>query len=169
MGHLDRTFYEDVQYHLELAERGVFLEYDLWGSEFSDDRFGDGLPSDKWRIDTTIELIENGHLDRILVSQDVCQKIQLTKYGGFGYAHLLDNVVPLWHEHGITKDQIREMMVENPRRLLAFEDPNPPTLQLDRSGAGEDRRDLPTALRARVVGSGQPSFLSDHNTYTLVE
>ena len=126
MGHLDRTFYEDVQYHLELAERGAFLEYDLWGSEFSDDRSRDGLPSDKWRIDATVELIENGHLDRILVSQDVCQKIQLTKYGGFGYAHLLDNVAPLWREHGVTEDQIREMMVENPRRLLTFEDPNPP-------------------------------------------
>lgn len=123
VGHLDRTFYEDREYHFELAERGVFLEYDLWGSAFADDRSGDGLPSDKWRVDTVLELVERGHLDQILVSQDVCQKIQLTKYGGFGYAHVLDNVLPMWREHGLDEDAIDQILVENPRRMLTFAEP----------------------------------------------
>lgn len=29
-----------------------------------------------------------------ILSHDICYKIQLQKYGGYGYAHLLRNIVP---------------------------------------------------------------------------
>ena len=38
------------------------------------------------------ELIERGHADRLLLSQDVCHNSQLTAYGGNGYVHLFEDV-----------------------------------------------------------------------------
>ncbi|GAG83041.1 unnamed protein product, partial [marine sediment metagenome] len=41
-------------------------------------------------------------------------------YGGWGYAHLLREVVPLMKIYGISDEQINTMMVENPKRVLSF-------------------------------------------------
>lgn len=123
MDHMDRTLFEDLSYQKELAERGPYLEYDLFGSTFSYDHWNDGYPSDKWRIDAVMELIEAGYGSQLLFSHDVCQKIQRTTYGGNGYAHILRNVVPMLEYHGVSREQIDEILIENPRRMLTFEDP----------------------------------------------
>ncbi len=44
----------------------------------------------------------------------------LVSYGGWGYAHLLREVVPLMRIYGIAEEDIPTMMVENPKRLLTF-------------------------------------------------
>lgn len=123
MSHMDRTLFEDLSYQKELAERGPYLEYDLWGTEFYLDEWNDGFPSDKWRIDAVSELIDAGYLSNLLFSHDVCQKIQLTKYGGFGYDHLLTNAIPMLSYHGISDKQIRQITVTNPKSILTFEEP----------------------------------------------
>jgi phosphotriesterase-related protein len=123
MDHMDRSLYSDVSYQKELAERGAYLEYDLFGSEFYYDHWNDGYPSDKWRIDAVMELIDEGYLTNLLFSQDVCQKIQRTKYGGNGYAHILRNVVPMLRYHGVSDEEITTILEENPRRMLTIEEP----------------------------------------------
>ena len=40
------------------------------------------------------------------------------KYGGPGYSHILENVVPLMREKGMPEEHIRTILVENPKRLL---------------------------------------------------
>jgi len=47
-------------------------------------------------------------------------KIQLTRYGGWGYAHLLKNVVPLLKRRGFDESEITTLLVENPQRVLAW-------------------------------------------------
>ncbi len=124
MGHMDRTLYEDIDYLKQLAERGPYLEFDLFGSEFYYDHWDDGYPADEWRIETIAELVDEGHLSQILLSHDVCQKIQRVNYGGFGYAHVIDNVVPMFEQlGGLDGDQIQTMLVDNPREMLTFAEP----------------------------------------------
>ena len=56
---------------------------------------------------------------QILVSSDVCKRPALVAYGGTGYAHVLRQFVPRLEAKGFGKDQIRTLLVDNPRRFLA--------------------------------------------------
>jgi phosphotriesterase-related protein len=122
MCHMDRSFYEDLEYQKQLAERGAYLEYDLFGTDgiyFTS--ADDGYPSDIWRIRSIDELVQEGYGSQILVSQDVCKKTQLATYGGFGYDHILTSVVPMFHEHSdLEQDDIDRLLMENPKRALTF-------------------------------------------------
>ena len=42
------------------------------------------------------------------------------EYGGHGYGHLLENILPDFRSRGLTEDQFHTMLAENPRRLLPF-------------------------------------------------
>jgi phosphotriesterase-related protein len=61
-----------------------------------------------------------GHAKQIVLSNEIVSKFRLRKYGGLGYAHLLENIVPDLKYFGVTDAQIHTMLVENPRRLLPF-------------------------------------------------
>jgi phosphotriesterase-related protein len=76
--------------------------------------------NDAQRCDLMLRVIAQGFLEQILISQDVWIKTRSQSYGGAGYAHILYNVVPLMKHKGITEEQIYTIMVENPRRVLAF-------------------------------------------------
>jgi phosphotriesterase-related protein len=41
------------------------------------------------------------------------------RYGGWGYGHILANVVPLMLERAITPAQIDDILINNPARVLA--------------------------------------------------
>ena len=64
------------------------------------------------------KLIQKGYLDQILLSQDVCLKVMRMSYGGFGYAHILRDILPLFEKEGISGEEIEMMLVKNPKRVL---------------------------------------------------
>lgn len=111
---------EDLAYQTELLNRGVILEYDLFGFEVAFEASGRAAqwPSDARRIQEVAELLGRGWIRQVLISQDICVKFMTRAYGGWGYAHILDVVRPRLHSAGITDEHITTMMVENPRRLL---------------------------------------------------
>lgn len=119
MGHLDIA--RDLDYHRAVAARGVFLAYDEFGRDYYSDEVGVSRPSDVTRIEFLQALLGAGHEDQMLLSQDVCLKMDLRKYGGNGYDHILASVVPMFRSAGIGDDQITKMLVGNPLRALAFE------------------------------------------------
>ncbi len=123
--HLDRTVYENLEYQFELAERGAYLEYDLWGLEMYLDKYDDSYPSDSWRVDSICELIDQGYESQLLFGQDVYMKAQRRRYGGFGYSHVLENVCPMLKARGVDKETIDRILIENPRNLLTFAEPEP--------------------------------------------
>lgn len=123
MSHMDRTVFEDLAYQRELADRGAYLEYDLWGMEAALDQYGDSYMSDFQRLSFVTDLIEDGYADRLLFSHDVYTKLQRTAYGGFGYAHVLEHVVPLLKKRGVDSETIDQVLVENPRSMLTFVEP----------------------------------------------
>jgi phosphotriesterase-related protein len=67
-----------------------------------------------------LALIEAGHRDRILMSHDIAYKTSLVKYVGYGYHHLLVNVVPRLRAKGVDDTGLRRLLVENPARAFAF-------------------------------------------------
>ncbi len=127
INHMDRCGYS-LDTRLSLLEAGCLIEYDLFGFEghyparvaLAEGKLPD-MPNDVGRIKEITDLMERGYLTQILLSHDIGMKVMLVSYGGWGYAHLLREVVPLMRIYGITDDQIHEMMVENPRRLLTIQ------------------------------------------------
>ncbi len=106
-----------------IADTGCFIEFDTFGHLFPPFVLGEsvmGFPSEMQRISAVRQLISDGYLNHILLSHDTFLKVLLTSWGGFGYGHILRNIVPVMLRQGITKSQIRKMMVENPSRLLSF-------------------------------------------------
>ena len=117
--HLDGTI-DDIEYHKSLAEKGAFLEYDQFGLGCYYDRLKRDVPQDGELLHAVREMIEEGFMDRMLLSHDICTKGQLTSYGGKGYAHLPRSVVPQMKRAGFTSAEVHSLMVENPMRMLTW-------------------------------------------------
>jgi phosphotriesterase-related protein len=107
----------------KLLQAGCYLEFDGFGTA----ELGlipapgfDYQMNDAQRCDLILNVIAQGYLKQILISQDVWIKTRSQSYGGAGYAHILNNVVPLMKHKGITEEQIHTIMVENPKRALCF-------------------------------------------------
>jgi len=124
MCHIDARLRHHAE-RLRLLQTGCVLEYDLWGWEghfpsyWTAEDFLD-LPNDTQRIYEIRQHIEEGYLGQIVVSHDICCKTRRVRYGGWGYAHILNYVVPMMLQRGMTREEINAIMVENPRRLLCF-------------------------------------------------
>lgn len=121
LDHIDRAVREPEN-RLKLLEKGLILEYDLFGREGYyplQQRYID-LPTDHQRINEIMELIQAGFIRQILISSDIWNKHQRRKYGGWGYDHILRNVIPRMRVKGMTQEQIHTLLVENPRRVFAF-------------------------------------------------
>jgi phosphotriesterase-related protein len=71
-------------------------------------------------LDGVVWAIRNGYRDQVLLSLDLCNKLGQQRYGGGGYTTLQDYVFPYLRRTGVTEDDIRHVMIENPQRLLAF-------------------------------------------------
>ncbi|MEE8414426.1 MAG: hypothetical protein V3R96_07730 [Dehalococcoidales bacterium] len=124
ISHVERTFpITDRTSRARLAEKGCYLEIDLFGTDgvqFDPRMFPYDIPNDATRLNIVMELIEDGFLNQILISQDVCFKILFRSYGGGGYSHIVDYVVPRMPARGMSQEQINTILVGNPRRINTF-------------------------------------------------
>jgi phosphotriesterase-related protein len=120
ISHIDRTIFDETRL-LRLADTGVTIEFDLFGQEASYYGLSDiDMPNDATRLRLIRTLIEHGHLDRVVISHDICYRTRLTSFGGHGYGHIFRNVVPMMQGRGYSEDEIDAILVRNPRRLLTF-------------------------------------------------
>jgi phosphotriesterase-related protein len=121
MCHIERTIADQRRLH-DLADTGVWLEYDLFGMENSYYPYNPDfdMPNDGGRMKQILALIERGHQDQLLLSHDIAYKSSLTKYGGYGYHHLLVNVVPRLRRKGVDDAGLRRLLVDNPARAVVF-------------------------------------------------
>ena len=120
MAHLDRTVFE-FDTLLSIAASGCYLEWDLFGNEGSYYPLAEiDMPSDAQRLDFVKRAADAGYGDRIVTGHDIFTKHRLVRYGGHGYGHILENIVPKMRRKGFSEDAIRAITVDNPARLLAF-------------------------------------------------
>lgn len=121
ISHIDVEDREDYVY--ALLKKGVYIEFDNFGKEYYIRRevrnSGYGLfVHDTDRVTFLKKLIDDGYLRQILLSCDLCLKNLMHCYGGWGYDHVLTNIVPMMEDEGITNEQIHTLLVENPADWL---------------------------------------------------
>ncbi len=111
----------DADYQNDLAARGAFVEFDMIGMEFFYADQQVQCPSDDLVATAILRLADAGHLDRILLSQDVFLKMMLMRYGGNGYAFVLQHFLPRLRRHGMDDAALHDLMTTNPRRVFQAE------------------------------------------------
>ncbi len=115
--HMNPSF-ADKRYQRELAQRGAFLEYDMIGMSYYYADESAQSPSDEENARAIRELIDDGYIQQILLSQDVFLKTMLTRYGGHGYGYILKHFVPRLRRHGVSGEQLETLMIGNPQRVF---------------------------------------------------
>ncbi len=114
VGHADS--FPDLLYYERILERGASVEFDFLGMSFTpQERLGEAR-----LVPLLLELLARGHADRILLSQDVCHNSQLRHYEGNGYTYLQETFLPRLRAAGVGEAEIRQLTVENPRRVLTI-------------------------------------------------
>lgn len=118
MGH-SNSIAGDLPFMKRLLDRGVFLQFDTLGRP----RTALGGTDDFKVARGIADLVKAGYADRIMLSQDVCNKIHLKTYGGFGFSYVLEYFLPALRDLGVSDADLHKLMVENPRRALTFAAP----------------------------------------------
>lgn len=112
VGGMDRADRAAAGVPLDVARRGAFVALDHVGSD------DDVHLADADRADLVVNLVSDGHLDRLLLSSNA---IGVAK-GGPGndvpYSHVLSAFVPLLSARGLSDSDVRRILVDNPCALL---------------------------------------------------
>lgn len=96
------------------------------GSTLGMDRFGvDALCSTADRVDTVVSMCERGFVGQMVLSHDsAChfdwfdEDFMARSQPNWNFLHISHDVIPMLEERGVTDEQIRTMLVDNPRRIL---------------------------------------------------
>lgn len=109
---------DDIEYLNSLANRGAYISFDGFGQDPLMDPDGNMFFNDKDRISGLLEMVKRGNIERVFISHDAGAKFSLTKWGGFGYAHIFKHIYPRLIKNGLTEEQFRIIVVENPKKIL---------------------------------------------------
>ncbi|SEK56780.1 phosphotriesterase-related protein [Blastococcus sp. DSM 46786] len=111
----------DLDYLSELAEAGCLLGMDRFGLDLYN-------PTSS-RVDTIVALAERGYADKMVLAHDASCYIdyfpgaegQAAKQQiapNWNYTHISKDVLPMLRERGMTEEQIKQMLVDTPRRYF---------------------------------------------------
>jgi len=112
---------DELEIGQELSGHGCYIEFDLFGQEIWTkilDLTGNTTP--EVQVSSLAWFLQAGMRERILISQDVGNRVCLHSNGGYGYTHILKTIIPQLKEYGVTDEDIRVLTVDNPRRLFPF-------------------------------------------------
>jgi phosphotriesterase-related protein len=120
IGHSGDT--NDIEYLETVMARGSYLGMDRFGMEG-----GTFLTFDE-RVKIVVDLLDRGHEDRIVLSHDAAcwmdwfpEEIRPgtpLEMPNWHFNHISDNVLPAFKESGVTDEQIKKMLVDNPRKIF---------------------------------------------------
>jgi phosphotriesterase-related protein len=110
-----------LDYHLDVLKRGVYIAFDRFGIEMK--------MTDQARVATLLALLEKGFADRIMLSHDFMAAVygrggrmpmeEAIKFKNWSFTNIFTNILPALKKAGISNEQIKTMMVDNPRRFLS--------------------------------------------------
>lgn len=109
IGHLGNLVDPRVEIQRAICKRGAFIGFDRQGG-----------PGDTQQVPMVMSLIEAGYADNLMFSADLSAFQQTKHGGGGGYAKTLTVFVPKLKAAGATDEVLHTIMVDNPRRFLAF-------------------------------------------------
>ncbi|GAA3585756.1 phosphotriesterase [Nonomuraea rosea] len=113
VGGLDRKDAVATGAPRDVAARGAYVALDHVGAE--DDTHVTGAE----RAALVAELIEAGHGDRILLSSNATGVAKGHPPRDVPYRHVLTTFVPLLQAQGLSGEDVRRILVDNPRDLLS--------------------------------------------------
>lgn len=112
-----------LQYQMSVLDQGVNIAFDRFGIEMF-------LP-DKVRTAMLVGLLGTGYGNHIMLSHDFigCSSGRggrmpeegLRKVANWSYSHIFRDIIPALKQAGVIDEQIKTMMVDNPKRLLSNE------------------------------------------------
>ena len=108
VGHCDTV--NLPEYHREIARRGAYVQLDNIRCATEYDL--------TMRVGFVVALVRAGHLDRILLSHDICKRSHLAISGGGGFDFVPRVFVPALKQAGLDQGEIDRILVDNPRRAL---------------------------------------------------
>jgi phosphotriesterase-related protein len=111
----------DLDYLCELADAGCLLGMDRFGLDVYN-------PTSS-RVDTIAALAQRGYADRMVLAHDAscyidyfpgpdAQAAKAQIAPNWHYRHISEDVLPMLRERGVTEEQIRQMLVDTPRRYF---------------------------------------------------
>ena len=109
IGHVGNLVDPKVEVQRALCRRGCFIGIDRQGG-----------PGDAQQVPMVMALLEAGFVNNLLFSSDFSALSQTHHAGGPGYAKTLTVFVPKVKAAGATDEQLHTIMVDNPRRFLAY-------------------------------------------------
>ena len=116
IGHLGNLVDASVQVQKAICRRGAFIGFDRQGG-----------PGDAPQVPMVMALIDAGFAENLMFSADISNAGQMKRNGGQGYAKTLTVFVPKLKAAGASDEVLHGIMVDNPRRFLAFVPKKPRT------------------------------------------
>ena len=102
--------------HKEIARRGAYIGFDTVGH-----RMSSSFIPEREKIDMVLNAIDAGFEDQILLSSDFANTTQLKANWGNGFSTVLLQFVPKLRYFGVPEQTIKKILVDNPRKWLAYE------------------------------------------------
>lgn len=101
-----------------LAKRGAFLGFDTVGHAM-----GRSAIPEQHKVKYFLAVLEAGYEDHLLLSADSTPQPQLKANWGQGYSSVITQFVPKLRSAGVKDAVLHKILVDNPRRLMAFVPP----------------------------------------------
>ena len=111
IGHLDLS--QNPETIISVLKEGVNIGFDTVGKN--------NYCPDTFRAQMLKRIAKEGYLDQVVLSMDITRKSHLKKWGGPGYAYLIETFLPMLQEYGLSEKQIQQLMIDNPNRILKQE------------------------------------------------
>ena len=112
VGDLDRSDAKGAA--VEVAARGAFVGLDHVGLNDHADYL-----TDHERAELVLELVKAGHADKIILSGNSIGVAKGLPEYNLPYSHVLTTFVPFLKSRGLSEEDARRILVDNPRSLLA--------------------------------------------------
>jgi len=109
IGHLGGLTDPKAEVLKAVCKRGAWVGFDRQGG-----------PSDSAQVPALLALLEAGYADNLLFSSDFSFAPDLKRNGGPGYAKTVTVFAPKLREAGVPDRTLHSILVDNPRRFLAF-------------------------------------------------
>ena len=109
IGHLGNLVDPNVQVHRAICKRGAYVGFDRQGG-----------PGDTEQVPLVMALLEAGFADRLMFAADTSSANQMKRNKGDGYAKTFTVFVPKLKAAGADDKVLHQIMVDNPRKFLAF-------------------------------------------------
>jgi phosphotriesterase-related protein len=102
--------------HKEIASRGAFIGFDTVGHQMSS-----SFIPEREKVDMVLNALEAGYEEQIMLSSDFANTTQIKANWGNGFSTVLVQFVPKLKYFGVPDETIHKILVDNPRRFLAYE------------------------------------------------